>query len=393
MKKQKRNRNWIQDYFFLIVPNPSEDELLSSWLTRMAIAHRRKLSVFLTLFVKKDGSSISRTDMDFLYDEKLFNSLVVKSSLDKKELLKMSLRSEEGYLFSCNDCLYPPKQIRKFTDKRTHYGLMFCPKCLAEDKVPYYRKKWRYYFYNACSKHKIFLTDRCWVCYEKIKLAKMSHLKEVCFCSKCERDLGLTITIPIQSNLAYGLKAVSWFEQGLARGYFTINKQKIHSLFVFESFTKLCYLLDKKEKLILEGFPLIEEYKTICKKLDKYDSKKDLVIQKDFILTAMVYYLFQNYPNNLLSFAQQNKLTYREFTHGFKEIPFWYKKMIGELVPIQNKIGREISESEVIGAIKYLKSHGIATSQKKVAEIVGCHPNIHKGFKNIYKRLNIPTFF
>jgi hypothetical protein len=104
----------------------------------------------------------------------------------------------------------------------------------------------------------------------------MSHLKEVCFCSKCERDLRLTITIPIQSNFEYGLKAVSWFEQGLDRGYFTINKQKIHSLFVFESFTKLCYLLDKKEKLSFEGFPLIEEYKAICKKLEKFfvDCKK-----------------------------------------------------------------------------------------------------------------------
>ena len=49
---RKRDTSWIQDYFFLIVPQPFEDELLSSWLTRVAIKHKRKLSIFLSLYVK-----------------------------------------------------------------------------------------------------------------------------------------------------------------------------------------------------------------------------------------------------------------------------------------------------------------------------------------------------
>ena len=59
--------------------------------------------------------------------------------------------------------------------------------------------------------------------------------------------------------------------------------------------------------------------------------------------------------------------------------------MIGKIVPIENKIGREISESEVIGAIKYLESIGERVNVINVAEIVGCHSSIHKGFKKIYK--------
>ena len=62
--------------------------------------------------------------------------------------------------------------------------------------------------------------------------------------------------------------------------------------------------------------------------------------------------------------------------------------MIGKIVPIENKIGREISESEVIGAIKYLESIGERVNVINVAEIVGCHPSIHKGFNRIYKQLN-----
>ena len=147
---QKRSNNWVQDYFFLIIPKPLEDELLSSWLTRMAFEHQRTLTTFLSLFVKQDGSSLSRKDIDFLYEEKLFDSIFVKSNLSKKKILKMSLRSEEGYLYSCNNCLYPPNQIRKLVDKRTHNGLMYCPKCLAEDEIPYFRKKWTYSKYRIC---------------------------------------------------------------------------------------------------------------------------------------------------------------------------------------------------------------------------------------------------
>lgn len=386
MAQSKRNQDWVQDYFFLIIPKPLPDELLSSWLTRLAIDHRYKLSNFLSLFVKKQGHRVCSIDMDFQYNEKLFETLALKSNIPIKDIWKLSLSSEQGYLFSCNDCLYPPKQIRKLKDKRTHYGLMFCPKCLAEDKIPYFRKKWRYYFYNACPKHNIFLTDRCWCCYERICFSRISHMRKVSYCSKCEKDLSTTIALPLQSNYQYGLKAVRWFEKGLQKGYFIINHQKVASLFVFESFTNLCFLLDRKENLVLDNFPMIKEYHAVCKKLAKYDSKKATSIQKDFILTAMVYFLFQNYPKNILSFVETNHLTHRDFVHGFVEIPFWYKKIIDELIPAQNKIGREISESEVIGAIKYLTKLNIPATQEEVARIVGCHFTIHKGFVKIYKK-------
>ncbi|AXH16203.1 hypothetical protein CP985_00400 [Malaciobacter mytili LMG 24559] len=386
MATQKRNRDWVQDYFFLFIPKVQDKELLSSWFIRMAIEHQRNLSTFISLFIRHEGCATSRTDLDFLYDEKLINQISFKSGLSLKQILQMSLRSEEGYLFTCEEnSLYPTFQIRKLVDKRTHNGLMYCPKCLAEDNIPYFRKKWRYSFYNACPKHKIFLTDRCWKCYEKINLSKIRHFKELCFCFKCERDLRETISLPIPSNFLYGLKAIDWFENGLNKGYFFINKKKINSVFVFDSFTKLRYLLNRKEKLNLNEFPMIEEYKDICIKLNEYNSKKALSIKKEFILTLMVYFLFQNYPKNFVNFAYQNNLTHREFVHGFNNFSFWYKNMIDELIPMKNKTGRVISESEVIGAIKYLQEKGEIVNQLNVAEVIGCHSMIHKEYNKMYK--------
>ena len=61
--------------------------------------------------------------------------------------------------------------------------------------------------------------------------------------------------------------------------------------------------------------------------------------------------------------------------------------MLQDLIPVQNKIGREISESEVLSAINYLKQNNEKITQHSVAEIVGCHFSIHKGFVKTYRFL------
>ena len=199
--------------------------------------------------------------------------------------------------------------------------------------------------------------------------------------------MSLTETYQDILPVEYGLKAIKWFEDGLQKGYFAINGQKIWSVMFFHIFCKLSSLLDRKENLKLTNFIMLNKYQEICKKSRIYNSKKSSMIYKSFYLNSMIYHLFQNFPNNFNDFIVLNKLTYKEFTHGLNDIPFWYKNLISELLPKQNKIGRKISESEVLGAIEYLKNIGERVNIINIAEIVGCHPSIHKGFNKIYKSL------
>ena len=87
-----------------------------------------------------------------------------------------------------------------------------------------------------------------------------------------------------------------------------------------------------------------------------YNSKKASLVYKDFYLTSMIYFLFQNYPYNFKKFAKDNNVTYRDFFHSLKDTSFWYKNLIFDLIPMENKKGREIVESDVLGTIQYLKS-------------------------------------
>lgn len=384
-----RKKGWIKDSKFLIILQPKPDELLSSWLTRTAFSHGLPLTKFISLFLKYDGSALSRTDIDFKNDLQLFKLLAEKSRLDKKQIMQMSLRSGEGYLFDVeHNTLYPPKIIRKLRDKRTHNGLLFCPKCLEEDTHPYWRKHWRYLFYNACPKHLIFLTDRCGKCYERIRFSKMKIENNLVYCSKCGRDLRLTVTKKVLKEQQYGVVAIKWFINGLDKGYFTIDNTKIHSLFIFRAYTFLSTLGDKSTKLNFSSFTLLDTYRELCKKEQHYHSTKATPIYKNFYLTALVYHVFQNFPQHLIQFSKENHLTHRDFIHDFKHIPFWYHTVINKYIPMQNKIGREINKSEVIGAIRYLESLGETVNQFNVANIVGCHSTIHKGFTTIYKNLS-----
>lgn len=386
-----RQQGWVEEVDFLVIPHPQPNELLSSWLARTAFSHGYSFSTFISLFFKHNGTALTRTDIDFKEDTELWRRLAQRSRLTYDQIFQMSIRSEEGYLFE-SDGLYPPRQVRILKDRRTHYGLMFCAKCLKEDGHPYWRKQWRYRFYNACPRHKVFLADRCGKCQERVRFSRMEVSDKLVYCSKCGRDLRKTVTRKVLEYEEYGLEAIEWFDKGLKDGYFTIDKPQVRSLFVFQAHVFLSWLLDKGEKLNLAGFPLNGDYKRLCMDEQKYHSKQAMHTYKDFYVNAMVYYLFRDYPENFKRFAADNHMTYREFTHTFRHASFWYKNMIEELVPMQNKVGREISESEVVGAIRYLKSIGKKVNQLNVAEIVGCHGTIHKGFVRIYKQVkNIPT--
>jgi hypothetical protein len=90
-----RQKGWVEGYDFLIIPQSQPDELLSSWLTRTAFAHGYPLTTFISLFLKHDGSVLSRVDIDFKEDPILFETLARKSRLSDEQISRMSLRSEE----------------------------------------------------------------------------------------------------------------------------------------------------------------------------------------------------------------------------------------------------------------------------------------------------------
>ena len=66
---------------------------------------------------------------------------------------------------------------------------MFCPECLDEDKIPYFRKIWRLKEYSICKKHNIELLSRCSQCLTPLTISKSFKEKDFTFCYKCGNKL------------------------------------------------------------------------------------------------------------------------------------------------------------------------------------------------------------
>lgn len=54
-------------------------------------------------------------------------------------------------------------------NRRRHGGLQFCPRCLTEDRAPYYRIRWRLAWVMCCDVHGVMLLDRCTSCQAPVE--------------------------------------------------------------------------------------------------------------------------------------------------------------------------------------------------------------------------------
>ena len=142
---------------FLIHPKPQINELLSSWLVRIARAHLTHTTSFTNMHFKEYPTNIIwQRDLDIWCPDELIRRLSFKSGYSEEVIFNMTLRSLEGVITNHITGKSYTKNIRalgNYCHVKTKGGLQFCPKCLKEDKIPYFRKEWRLTFYTYCLKH------------------------------------------------------------------------------------------------------------------------------------------------------------------------------------------------------------------------------------------------
>jgi hypothetical protein len=87
--------------------------------------------------------------------------------------------------------------------RRTAFNQQFCPACLAEDAVPYFRKQWRLALFTYCLKHQIELYDECPGCHAPVAVYQGDFGRELKdalpmhVCPLCETDLRSAVWRPV----------------------------------------------------------------------------------------------------------------------------------------------------------------------------------------------------
>lgn len=195
---------------------PLPEELLSSWLVRLAHGHGLKVQTFCNL-IFGNRLQVWNRDIDRLGPDWLVNELSVRTGTPLEIAYATTLRSYEGQLyakFRASGALPWLQTLKMYHRTREGFGMQYCAACLAEDATPYFRKSWRVSFNTICVEHDCMLHDRCPQCgaaimFHRLEMGRGSASKapSMAACHACGFNLPES---PIESIRSYDLQASAW---------------------------------------------------------------------------------------------------------------------------------------------------------------------------------------
>lgn len=176
---------------------PFPDELLSCWLVRLAHGHGLKVQTFCNLMFGNRHQVWNR-DIDRLAPAWLVDELILRTGTSPESAWGTTLRAYEGVLyprFRLSSTLQWILALKVYHRTRQGFGLQFCPACLAEDKIPYFRKRWRIALNTVCSRHGTMLFDRCPRCSVAVAFHRLDmtgvealDVAPLSYCHSCQFD-------------------------------------------------------------------------------------------------------------------------------------------------------------------------------------------------------------
>ncbi len=314
---------------------PMEDELLSSWLLRLARANGLKLHTMCRI----------------LFPNRIFRDVEMDSALTRNDLMPLSTatnvdldRAWHTTLGAYSGLLFPdvlPKGNRAWIlptafrgGMRSRPGMQFCPWCLDTDAF-YFKRSWRLGFITICSVHNCYLLDDCAKCgapfYGHRELVGQrrrrkpgSPLSLLCLCGydfrKSKTRSALPRAVVFQEVLERGLSVGSVPIAGL-EGYY--------SHLVFRGMYILGTLLIREESGVNGQIADIHRLRPL--KIDWVSSHRsvgNLRINDRAVLMEHLDALLSDWPNGLLNISQRLGLTITEILGNgqLSETPYWLWK-------------------------------------------------------------------
>ncbi|PWI49829.1 hypothetical protein B5K03_34450 [Rhizobium phaseoli] len=168
-----------------VTVTPKPDELLSSWLHRLAYANGVPARAFARVLGLTPGMWSARLDLKLSIT--LAHQLRQYADITSEQLTAMTL--PDGI----------PRQLflplQKLHRRSGSTWLQFCPRCLATDEYPYFRREWRLATRLTCEKHSTRLRDRCTACNQPMAAFDQNELRPHHHCARCGYDLRRASTI------------------------------------------------------------------------------------------------------------------------------------------------------------------------------------------------------
>lgn len=159
--------------------DPLPDELLSSWLHRLALANGIAPRSFADVLGLSERMWSPRLDLRL--PGHVAALLCHQTGLAIEDLSAMTMSGG-----AMAPLLLP---LRDNTHRKRSTWTQYCPQCLATDEAPYFRRQWRLASRVSCFTHGCGLRDRCPACRAPIATFDQDELAEQNLCARCGFDL------------------------------------------------------------------------------------------------------------------------------------------------------------------------------------------------------------
>lgn len=304
-------------------PAPQDDELLSSWMVRLAHGNGFKVQAFYSEELGRNAALWNR-DIDRCARENLIERLADRTGRIPDDIKRLTLHSLEGFL--AEDLQSPQTpwvlSLGAYHRTRKRPSLMFCPYCLRDDAEPYLRKAWRLACMTCCTMHGNALLDSCPSCgaYVQVHRIDMIHRSalargvSLATCYRCRADLRQSQAPPATASL---LALQRFLEAALARGYVDFaGNPSLHSLSFFSGLHRLVRgLLTAK----VRGARDLRLLPTIPKNRPPEELSVDARLRvMDFAATAL-----EAWPNEFIRLCDGLRQPFHAF-HPEKKTPYWF---------------------------------------------------------------------
>ena len=319
-------------------PHPYHDELLSSWLVRIAHANGEKVQSFCNHEFSSKHQIWNR-DIDRLAPEWLLIKLSEKTATPIERVRQTTLKRYEGVLFDHPSLSGIEKWItplRIYHRTRKSHGLQFCPECLKEGNEPYFRTQWRIALHTFCPKHNVMMHDRCPHCGEPVVFQRIEL-------GKGNEETGLDKSLSICFNCGFDLvdskpeRAIFWnndiSEQwrllllGMLENKLT--KYQLEELVVLHQFVKLLSSGVTSEKL-MNFIESKNNVKLIRPNLSLRSFEANN-LKTRFQITQCAWWLFSDWPSNLYEVWLDGSILYNKLLKDMKIVPKWYFSEVDKL--------------------------------------------------------------
>lgn len=346
-----------------IHPRPQNNELLSSWITRLAIENGFYSHSFFKSVIGLKEDTV-RSDVDRSNSTELIGKLSQVSGVSAGELSKLLLNSLQGEVFlheslgTCVRWVLPLGFYHRIKRKR---GIVYCPLCLKEDEVRHFRKSWRLAFMNLCEEHGCVLWDHCYHCkanvdYQRIGIGSTAYdlpSEDLGLCFNCHKPLWESpvkeLSLNVEMFSAPYRDFISVYESG---GSILPTLEQPLNLQVFNGLWILCgrfaaeRAYEVRKRILRETGIEILPLKQNC-------SFEAFPLQQRLnILIAVLYYL-QDWPHRFIQLVKNTSFTITAFGNDIEQLPFWLSSVIFEHM---NSTPHVTTGQEIINGMKYLQT-------------------------------------